>query len=469
MDVDKSQKSDTGSNTYLQEQQPYSNNTSMTSECTLEGGRDDRYVLLRRTFIPTRFTETDEPWLDLSNPAEKIFADTYGIDFNRGRLGETEANFYVMNERLYDACATAATECHRMAIAATRRVLESDDLLRRFQIDEKYWGRLRRSYETQSYPLLGRFDLAVDQTGTQLKMFEYNADSASTLLECGVVQQKWAAATGLCPKQSFSSGKEMTARLEQAWQAAIDGGVVAPGSTVHFLVDDDDEERYTGQYVAQAAEACGLRCEFPAAGLDGLMWHGAQVCDRSSGEVVKTVWKTWAWETVITDAEDDEKNGGGTRSRADGATVRLCDVLLGSEDIHVFEPMWKMIPGNKAILPILSEMFPDHTNLLKTTWEPTAEMVAAGYARKPIVGRQGMNVALVGPGGHILQQEDGKFGDREHVYQELFVLPKYDDYYPLLGGWMVGHKFGGVGLREDLSLITNNESPCSCVRVRYNQ
>jgi glutathionylspermidine synthase len=34
------------------------------------------------------------------------------------------------------------------------------------------------------------------------------------------------------------------------------------------------------------------------------------------------------------------------------------------EDIEMIEPPWKLILGNKAILPLLWEMFPDHENLL---------------------------------------------------------------------------------------------------------
>ena len=34
------------------------------------------------------------------------------------------------------------------------------------------------------------------------------------------------------------------------------------------------------------------------------------------------------------------------------------------ESINTIEPAWKLILGNKAALPLLWEMFPDHENLL---------------------------------------------------------------------------------------------------------
>ena len=53
------------------------------------------------------------------------------------------------------------------------------------------------------------------------------------------------------------------------------------------------------------------------------------------------------------------------------------------------EPPWKMLLSNKAILPVLWELFPDHPNLLASTWEPTAAMRADGYVTKPVSGRGG--------------------------------------------------------------------------------
>jgi glutathionylspermidine synthase len=34
------------------------------------------------------------------------------------------------------------------------------------------------------------------------------------------------------------------------------------------------------------------------------------------------------------------------------------------KEIDSIEPAWKLILGNKAILPLLWEMYPDHKNLL---------------------------------------------------------------------------------------------------------
>ena len=46
-----------------------------------------------------------------------------------------------------------------------------------------------------------------------------------------------------------------------------------------------------------------------------------------------------------------------------GETPRLVDVLL-RKNVMVFEPLWTLIPSNKAILPILWSLFPNHKYLL---------------------------------------------------------------------------------------------------------
>ncbi|MCF3881891.1 glutathionylspermidine synthase family protein, partial [Salmonella enterica] len=74
--------------------------------------------------------------------------------------------------------------------------------------------------------------------------------------------------------------------------------------------------------------------------------------------------------------------------------VRLIDVLLRPE-VWVFEPLWTVIPGNKAILPILWSLVPHHRYLLDTDFTVNDELVQTGYALKPIAGRCGSNIDLV--------------------------------------------------------------------------
>ena len=98
------------------------------------------------------------------------------------------------------------------------------------------------------------------------------------------------------------------------------------------------------------------------------------------------VWKTWAWETAIEqirEVSETEYAAVPIRTGHPQGEVRLIDVLLRPE-VLVFEPLWTVIPGNKAILPVLWQLFPNHRYLLDTDFEVNDLLAKTGYAVKPI-------------------------------------------------------------------------------------
>jgi glutathionylspermidine synthase len=59
-------------------------------------------------------------------------------------------------------------------------------------------------------------------------------------------------------------------------------------------------------------------------------------------------------------------------------------------NFFIQEPIWKMILSNKAVLPILWELFPNHPNLLPayfTEEEAKMNLSEHGYVKKPIFGK----------------------------------------------------------------------------------
>lgn len=119
----------------------------------------------------------------------------------------------------------------------------------------------------------------------------------------------------------------------------------------------------------------------------------------------------------------------------------------------VFEPLWTVIPGNKAILPILWSLFPHHRYLLDTDFTVNDELVKTGYAVKPIAGRCGSNIDLVSHHEEVLDKTSGKFAEQKNIYQQLWCLPKVDDKYIQVCTFTVGGNYGGTCLRGDESLV----------------
>jgi glutathionylspermidine synthase len=114
------------------------------------------------------------------------------------------------------------------------------------------------------------------------------------------------------------------------------------------------------------------------------------------------------------------------------------------------EPVWKMMLGNKAILPVLWELFPDHPNLLPCFYDRQG----GTHVKKPLLGREGANIT-VEKDGRVVAGTEGAYGGEGYVYQELFDLPDFEGNRPVIGSWIVDGEPAGMGIRED-GLITGN-------------
>jgi len=73
------------------------------------------------------------------------------------------------------------------------------------------------------------------------------------------------------------------------------------------------------------------------------------------------------------------------------------------KNLNSIEPFWKLLLGNKAILPLLWSMYPNHPNLLAAYYDdPKTELGPEkykklgindkGWVSKPIFGREGMGI-----------------------------------------------------------------------------
>jgi glutathionylspermidine amidase/synthetase len=130
----------------------------------------------------------------------------------------------------------------------------------------------------------------------------------------------------------------------------------------------------------------------------------------------------------------------------------------------VFEPLWTLIPSNKAILPVLWQLFPNHPNLLNSSFTLTEELTAQGYVSKPIVGRCGSNIALFDENAKALVSTPGRFADQEKIYQQLFALPHIDELYVQICSFTAAGVYSGSGTRVDPSMVVSQDSDCLPLR-----
>ncbi len=403
---------------------------------------------------PQALKETlEEPWLNLANDDEQAYVammDGHTLTCNPERA----LSYYQISSEAADMIESATDELHQMFMHATEYVLDHPKLLEKFGLPSAILQKIKSSWANRKNQLItSRFDFALCEEG--LKVYEYNCDSASCYMEVGKVQGKWFKHFEV--KGGVDAGEKLFKRLVKAWQQCELNGLV------HVLQDDDPEETYHALFMKSAIEAAGYDCEV-VKGLSSLtIGENGEVLDCNK-QPIKWVWKTWAWETALDELRQDDAS---LNEQKGGKTPTLSDVLF-NDDIMVFEPLWTLIPSNKAILPVLWTMFPNHPYLLNCDFALNDDLIASGYVSKPIVGRCGANIELVDKQQNRLEYKAGNFEDRPQIFQQLFALPLIDQLYVQVCSFTAQGNYAGSGVRVDSSMIIGKDSDCLALQVSYD-
>jgi Glutathionylspermidine synthase len=335
-----------------------------------------------------------------------------------------ETACYAFTADEVDALEAATAELEEMALELVNRVVTAGDpAYDRLCIPPVARPAIERSWTLGEKNLYGRFDLSYDGKGPP-KLLEYNADTPTALFEAAVVQWDWLES--LWPERDqFNSIHE---RLIEAWR-----NFGLDGRRVWFAaVKDHAEDAGTVDYLSDTALQAGLHTGRIA--IEDIGWDGQRFFDLDD-QPIEALFKLYPWEWIVA-----EEFGAHLLS---GAT-------------QVIEPAWKMVLSNKAALALLWELAPGHPNLLPAALEPGA--IEGDVIRKPIFGREGANVRLVGVDGRVISEVDGGYGAEGFVYQAYAPLPEFAGNYPVIGSWLVASQPAGMGIREDAGPITRDTS-----------
>ncbi|OMJ69235.1 hypothetical protein SteCoe_33088 [Stentor coeruleus] len=382
-------------------------------------------------------------WIDMNDPAENLFStDSVNLGISKDVL-----EYYAMTENFAAKVLAGSVELNYMSLKATKKVVDSDELLGKFMIPEVFWHMIRRSWEERTDYLAGRLDLAFN--GKNVKMIEYNADSAGVFIESGLIMEKWAKATGCDVGIETCSGFHKS--FVDFWKN------YNKNSRVHVLIDNEDiEELYMGKYMCRILKEAGLDY-FESIKNSGLSKLPDGTIVDSDNIPLTLVWKTWNWNTILNDYLTQPQ---------DTEIVTLSNVFLNPK-INVIEPLWKIITTNKALMAVICEMLPNHPRILKTVFELTEDMKKNSYVVKPITGRQGQNIKIVQVDEKDNEnEEEKKIENNGNIYQEYFKLPVYNGYMPILGSWIVRGQPQGFLIRDSRELITEYQSyilPCRVI------
>ncbi len=379
-----------------------------------------------------RITTTERPhW--------KQQADEYGFKFHTmyGEPYWDESAYYQFSlAEIEDEIEDPTEEIHQMCLQVVDRVVDDAELLQKFQIPEVYWDLVRNSWLNHEPSLYSRIDLAYSGHGPA-KLYENNADTPTGLYETGFWQWLW-----LEDKISCSALAEHTDQFNSLQEKLIERfeclRQANPDKILHFTCcKDTDEDRGTVQYMEDCAQQSGIQCQFVYVEDIG---HGeGNYLTDTQDQVITWMFKLYPWEFMF---------------REEFAS------LLSDAKVQFLEPYWKSIISNKALLPMLWQMFKNHPNLLPAFFEDQPECHTLKHVvKKPIFAREGSNVSILLDGNTVLKA-DGPYGDEGFIYQEYHPLPQFADNYTLIGSWLVNDQAAGISIREDTSPITQDLSRC---------
>lgn len=343
--------------------------------------------------------------------------DTYWIDHYYYSISEKQAeDIYKVTSELWDLCLTAV-----------QYVIDAD-LFEQFGIPPFMKHHIIKSWENDDISIYGRFDLAFDAIKNTYKLLEFNADTPTSLFECGVVQWHWKEHYFGKKADQFNSIHE---QLIQKWKE------VKPylkGSTLHFTCVRESLEDLTNvEYLRDTAIQAGIKTQLLY--IDEIGWNGQNFTDLDENPITD-IFKLYPWEWIV-----NEDFG--------------IHVIMDVKETQWIEPSWKMILSNKAILPILWDLNPNHPNLLETYFEGPKNM--SNYVSKPLLSREGANINMY-VNNRLIFETPGDYGEEGFIYQELATLHKESSGYSIIGSWIIGGESCGITFRESDYPITTNKS-----------
>ena len=275
---------------------------------------------------------------DWQKKVEEIGFGFYEVD---GLPYWDESAYYQFTSDQVDKLEEATEELYGMCLKLVDYVV-SHDLFERLGIPAPFHDYVRQSWRKQEATIYGRFDFQYEGKG-EPKLLEFNADTPTALFEASVVQYSGSRISILPRTSSIPFTKS-------SWMSWITG--CTPWRTEEGLlfssVRGSLEDYTTSEYLRDVAMQAGIETGQIFIDDVGYDHDRRRFVDLEENEI-RCIFKLYPWEWMLKEP--------------------FAEYLL-STDVTLFEPPWKMILSNKAILPLLWEMYPNHPNLLAAHFEP---------------------------------------------------------------------------------------------------
>jgi len=378
------------------------------------------------------------PRPDWREKCEQVGFSFHSLDSEGGEPYWRETAAYELTLAEVDRLERETKELFERCMDAVEHVVQHSRYAE-FGIPEAFWPLIKQSWDRDDPTVFGRFDLCWRPDGPA-KLLEFNADTPTSLVESAVVQWFWVKDIFGDSKDQFNSLHEQlveqwnhirTERWRASEAALVHMASLHNAGNAELLIEDYDNVAY----MAEAAKEAGFNPK--QIFVEDIVWRESDRCFvDADGQPITNLYKLYPWEW-LTDEQYAPR------------------IIESWGRMNWIEPIWKMLLSNKQLLVILWELFPGHPNLLPA-FTSDVPLLGKRHVRKPKLGREGASMAIIDPGGKLVERADGGYGEEGYIWQEYCALPSFDSWNAVIGSWVVGDSPAGIDFRETSSLITGD-------------
>ncbi|RYD49072.1 MAG: hypothetical protein EOP83_25620 [Verrucomicrobiaceae bacterium] len=297
-----------------------------------------------------------------------------GLTYHTNEDGSTywdESVCYRFEKAEAETIRDATRELRRIAMLAVEHVITKAPhlLTERFGLPEMYVPYIQKSWGRRDPNMVARLDLAYDPDTRAVKLIEYNGENSGLILEM-LAQAEWK-------REFIPNAKQLNSLDAKLRQRFVDLFGRLSDKTLHFASLEgkpnetdpsrgwSDEEFETTMYLFRLAAVAGFNAAWMYIG--DIQHNAVEGLIDPDYQPIKNLFKLYPWDFTIADD-------------ASGTMVE--------DRTRVIEPVWTTVLSNKALLPILWELFPGHPNLRSPRVGATTSATSGTtrWSRPPMAG-----------------------------------------------------------------------------------
>lgn len=353
----------------------------------------------------------------------------------------------VISEEEAENYFDAANELYEMYIAAAQNVIDNERYAE-LGIPENLIELIENSWENDAnWHIYGRFDLSGGIDGKQIKLIEFNADTATCIPETAVVQWASLKANGLDESQQFNTLYEtFVEKFRELHLQNPDFEKTLLISTMKDFPEDDTNMQVLGE----AAKEAGFDVAFDfIENVEFSATEGIFKQNPTDGNFIKyDFWfKLIPWEYIGWDEPE---------------LAQILTEIAKNKKAVILNPAYTLLFQSKAILKVLWELYPNHPLLLETR---SQSILGKTCVEKVLFGREGANVRIVSPSGTTETSTEGEYFEQNTVFQEYTEFIKDDAgnsraAFRYQAGVFFAGEACGLGYRRGGKILDNKAQFC---------